>query len=85
MYDKKYRLVEIDAKKYNPMHDEVLNKICYPAYFVVGEVGWFLCEVFSWASGGMHRIRTSPVDSILYADNQFIVVTENTKYIFEVI
>ena len=84
MYDKKFRLVEIDAKKYNPMHEEILNKVCYPAYFVVGERGWFLCVVNEWP-GGTHRVHTSLVDNILYADNQIIVVTENTKYVFEVI
>jgi hypothetical protein len=84
MYNKKFRLVEIDAKKYNPMHEEILNKVCYPAYFNIGERGWFLCVVNEWP-GGTHRVHTSPVDNILYADNQIIVVTENTKYVFELI
>ena len=84
MYDKKYRLIDIETEKYNQMHEEILHKVCYPAYFVIGERGWFLCEVNEW-TGGTHRIHTSLVDNILYADNQFIVVTENTKYAFELI
>lgn len=85
MYNKKYRLQNIETERKNPMHTEILGKVCYLAYFKVGERGWFLCDTEE-AFDPVHRIHTSDVKDVQYTrGNQVIVSTENTKYVFEVI
>lgn len=45
MYNKKYRLIEIDRSDENKnVRDDMEGSICYLAYFNVGERGWFLYE-----------------------------------------
>ena len=83
MYNKKYRLKSIDTTINSSMYDELLGKVCYPAYFNRGEHGWFLCDV-EGSELFVHRIRTSPIKDVRYTiSNQIIVVTENTTYVFE--
>ena len=48
MYNKKYRLTNIITETYNPIHEDLTDKICYLAYFNVGERGWFLYQPNSW-------------------------------------
>lgn len=93
MYNKKYRLQNIETERNNPMHAEILGKVCYLAYFKKGERGWFLCDTeatFDCDTGAtfdpVHRIHISEVKDVQYTrGNQVIVSTENTKYVFEVI
>lgn len=86
MYNKKYRLVEVESfSTYNPVHDNIRDKICYLAYLKEGERGWFLCETDNMFDP-IHRIHTSTVKDVLYTrDNQIIVRTRNTKYVFKLI
>ena len=85
MYNKKYRLQNIETERKNPMHAEILGKVCYLAYFKKGERGWFLCDTEA-TFDPVHRIHTSEVKDVQYTrGNQVIVSTENTKDVFEVI
>lgn len=86
MYNKKYRCSKIDSHKDNPYHDAILGSVCYLAYLNVGERGWFLYEAEDWCGyEAAHRIHTSVIEHVKYNDNQVIVITENTKYIFDLI
>ena len=86
MYNKKYRLVEIEEfNKYNPVHDNIRGKICYLAYLNEGERGWFLYETDD-VFDPIHRIHTSTVKEVQYARcGEIIVFTRNTKYVFQVV
>lgn len=79
MFNKKYQLVDIVSKKKDvQLHKDALNQICYPAYFVVGESGFFVC-CLTYAT---HTIKTSLVKNVEYNDNKIVVTTENTRYTF---
>lgn len=84
MYNKKYRLTKIMTEIYNPIHDDMHEKVCYLAYFNVGERGWFLYEPNTWFDKA-HRIHTSIVKEVEYTDNKVVVTTQNTVYVFELI
>lgn len=85
MHSQKYRLVKIDTERPQLVHTSILNKICYIAYLKVGERGWFLCEVVDEIELP-HRIHTSEIQNIEYTcDNQVVVSTENTRYVFKVV
>ena len=84
MYNKKYycsKIVNLSGYN-NPIHDEIIGNVCYLAYFNVGERGWFLHES-DWCYG--NRIHTSVIKNVEYTDNQVIVTTQNTKYVFDLI
>lgn len=82
MYNKKYCLTQItELRKPNPMHEAILNTICYLAYLNPGEQGWFLSEMEDIFCG-VHRIHTSTVRSVEYNNPEIIVTTENTTYVF---
>lgn len=92
MYNKKYRLEKIEEfNRHNPIYEYIEGSICYPAYFNVGERGWFL-----WIEEGLikefaHRIHTSIVENIeyfddmAYEDDYIIVETENTRFKFRLV
>lgn len=94
MYNKKYIIEKIEEfNGHNPIYDGVEGRIAYPAYFNVGERGWFLYEadgLDSWFTSA-HRIHTSIVNNIEYFDNMaycddyFIVETQNTRFTFRLI
>lgn len=86
MYNKKYRLVEVEEfGRKNPVYNEMLGKVCYLAYFNVGETGWFLYEIDKWRDMP-HRVNTSIVEDVDYTlGDTVIVTTKNTRLIFEVI
>lgn len=85
MYNKKYRLEEIEEfGNHNDAYDGMNNRICYLAYLNVGERGWFLCEPQGWF-GSVHRIHTSVIKSVDYFDDHIIVVTQNTRFTFRLI
>lgn len=91
MYNKKYILEKIEEfNGHNYIYDNMEGCVCYPAYFNVGERGWFLIEpAFSFDT--VHRIHTSVVKSVNYYQNaqlssDYIAVeTQNTRYIFRLI
>ena len=84
MYNKKYRLEKIEEfGEHNSVYDSMEGSVCYPAYFNVGERGWFLCED-DW-NYKMHRIHTSAVTDVEYNDNQVVVTTRNTRLTFTLI
>ena len=87
MYSKKYRLQSIETANENPIHGEILGKVCYLAYFKVGERGWFLCDTEASSDRHVHRIHTSEVKVVEYhtRSHRVIVYTENTKYVFGVV
>lgn len=83
MYSKKYRLEKIEEMNIpNPIYLDMLNATCYPAYFKVGDRGWFLFEDYY---GSAHRIHTSTVKEVICTDSQLFVTTRNTKFTFTVI
>ncbi len=86
MYNKKYRLENFEEfNGHNPMYATMLDCVCYPAYFNVGERGWFLCVTDNW-SGTTHRVHTSIVKDVKYTrDNKIIVTTQNTRLTFSLI
>jgi hypothetical protein len=85
VYNKKYHLIDIESSKNNPLHTELKGKTCYLAYLNVGERGWFLCDTEEYFDP-VHRIHTSVIKDVKYShDNRITVITENTKYVFEVI
>lgn len=86
MYNKKYRIEKIEELiKHNPVYEGVEGSICYPAYFNVGERGWFLfIECNGWYEYA-HRIHTSTVKSVEYFDDYFIVETKNTRFTFRLV
>lgn len=82
-YNKKYRAVSVKTSEPREVHNNVEGKICYPAYFKVGERGWFLCEMSDVLfPTPVHRIHTSTVQKVEYYDNGLTVYTENTTYEF---
>lgn len=84
MYNKKYILKNIEElKRHNPLYDDIEGHTCYLAYLKPGERGWILHEEheYLWP----HRIHTSVVQAVQYKDDRVIVMTENTKFTFEVV
>ena len=82
MYNKKYILEKIEEfNGHNYIYDDVEGSICYPAYFNVGERGWFLYDVCCGYSA--NKIHTSRIKSVEYLDDVIIVVTQNTRFIFK--
>lgn len=86
MYNKKYRLVDIEEfNRPNPLYLEMRGCVCYPVYFNVGERGWFLYECDD-PYDYPHRIHTTTVKDVQYTrGNTIIVTTENTRFTFELI
>ena len=84
MYNKKYILEKIEEfNRHNFIYEGVEGSICYPAYFNVGERGWFLYIEDNGWSEYAHRIHTSTVQDVEYTrGNQIIVTTKNTKFTF---
>ena len=85
MHNKKYRLKSIATENMTDLHKNILGKVCYLAFFRVGERGWFLCDTEELMHP-VHKIHTSCVKDVKYTrGNQVVVSTENTLYVFEVI
>ena len=83
MFDKKYFIVSMESDYINPLHIAVRDSVCcYPAYFKIGERGWFLIED---KDGFTRKAHTSPVKRVVCEENRIIVQTVNTKYVFEAI
>lgn len=87
MYNKKYILEKIEEfNGHNSIYDGVEGRVAYPAYFNVGERGWFLWIEDGWFNEFAHRIHTSIVKDVKYTrGNQIIVTTQNTKFTFTLI
>lgn len=86
MYNKKYILEKIEEfNGHNHIYDDMEGRICHPAYFNVGERGWFLWIEDGWFDGFAHRIHTSTVKDVKYVDDTIIVETQNTKFVFRVV
>ena len=90
MYDKKYILEKIEEfNRHNHIYDDMEGKVCYPAYFKVGERGWFLYETVEYLPFGYftsaHRIHTSTVENVEYLDSCVVVKTHNTRLTFKLI
>lgn len=86
MYNKKYRLEKIEEfNRHNDIYDDMEGNVCYPAYFNVGERGWFLyIEDFGWYERA-HRIHTSVIKSVEYIDDTIVVETQNTRFLFKLV
>lgn len=87
MYNKKYILEKIEEfNGHNPIYEDVEGRVAYPAYFNVGERGWFLWIEDGWFNDFAHRIHTSIVKNAEYTrGNQIIVTTQNTKFTFTLV
>ena len=85
MYSRRYVIESIEEfGNHNRIYDGVEGCICYPAYFKVGERGWFLYVEDLFFKEYAHRIHTSIIQSVEYTNDGIIVVTENTKFVFRV-
>lgn len=83
MYDKKYRLDKIEEfNRHNPMYDDAEGKVCYLAYLYVGRRGLFLWQDNDHDYKIPHRVSTSVIENVEYADNKVIAITKNTKLTF---
>lgn len=83
-YNKKYRVVSVNTTEPHEVHNNVEGKICYPAYFKIGERGWFLCEMSEILfPTPVHRIHTSTVQKVDYYEDGLTVHTKNTTYVFK--
>lgn len=86
MYNKKYIIEEIEElNHHNPIYEGVLGRIAYPAYFNVGERGWFLWIEDGWLREFAHRIHTSVIQRVEYVNDTIIVKTENTRFKFRLV
>lgn len=87
MYNKKYIIEKIEEfNGHNPIYEDVEGRVAYPAYFNVGERGWFLWIEDGWFNELAHRIHTSIVKDVEYTrGNQIIVTTQNTKFTFTLV
>lgn len=90
MYSKKYIIEKIEEfNGHNDIYDGVGGRIAYPAYFHVGERGWFLwieeC-LYDWYREHAHRVHTSVIQSVEYLDDGGIIVeTRNTRLTFRLV
>lgn len=85
MYSKKYIAKSVTSSHRSECHNEVEGAICFPAYFKVGERGWFLFRHEEDFFNPYHRLHTSEVKAVEYGNNYIKVTTQNTEYLFEVI
>ena len=85
MYSKKYRIEIEEFNHHNYIYDDVEGSIAYPAYFNVGERGWFLYMEDCLFTEYAHRIHTSVVKSVEYVDDDIIVTTQNTRFVFKLV
>lgn len=86
MYSKKYRLEKIEEfNGHNYIYDDMVGSICHPAYFKVGERGWFLCKTDDYYFDRAHRIHTSTVQNVEYIDDTIVLETLNTRFSFRLI
>ena len=83
MCNKKYRLMNIVTDKYNPIHEPIIGKICFPAYFNIGERGWFLYKPYDLFDR-TEKVHTSVVEYYIKTPEGFTVQTNNSKYVFKV-
>lgn len=89
MYSNKFILEKIEEfNHHNSIYDWMEGRIAYPAYFNVGERGWFLVIEDLEFKEFAHRIHTSIIQRIIYIrDNEIIdsiiVTTENTRFTFK--
>lgn len=83
MYSKRYRIEKIEEfNQHNPIYEGVEGRIVYPAYFKVGERGWFLWVEDGWFKDFAHRIHTSVIQNVVYTDDKIFITTQNTKFTF---
>lgn len=91
MYSNKYILKKIDEfNHHNPIYEGVEGSIAYPAYFNVGERGWFLYIEDGLCKEFAHRIHTSIIQQIIYLRDEnvvdtIVVTTENTRFTFKLV
>lgn len=85
MYSKKYVLEKIEEfNGHNYIYDDMVGCVCHPAYFRVGDRGWFLYKHDDFFDRA-HRIHTSTVQSVDYTDDSIILETNNTRFLFRLI
>lgn len=86
MYSKKYILADVEEFKHiNPIYVDARGSISYPAYFNVGERGWFLYIEGSGWHETAHRIHTSKIEKVDYFDDRIVVKTQNTILTFKLV
>lgn len=86
MYNRKYIIEKIEEfNGHNSIYDGVEGRIAYPAYFNVGERGWFLWIEDGWFKEFAHRIHTSVIQNVIYVNDgeTIVVLTQNTRFTFK--
>lgn len=76
------RVIPKVGKPYNPIHEQVSDKIATVIDLTVGKRGWIAYMIDSdWGEDEWHRLHTSPIEKVTVGDNGEIeVVTRNTLY-----
>ena len=85
MFNKKYRIKCIEELTIsNPMNEQIRGKICYPAYFAVGERGMMLVDMEDAPSfWSIHHVFTTKVQKVTNTrDGGFAVTTKDSIYVF---
>lgn len=77
-----YILESVVSTRKNSLHSKVVNRICEPITFEVGESGFFLAL---FEDGEWHTIITTPIERIEMQNgyNSLVVHTKNSVYSFE--
>lgn len=75
-----YLLTDVTSRIHNPLHEDLVGRLCRPQDFRTGKFGWFLAEF----EDGWHRICTSIVkESSIDEESGILTVrTANSLYTF---
>ena len=78
-----YLLTDVVSKYQNPVHDELIGRLCRLEQFEPETFGWFKAEF----DDGLHRIRTSIVKDvgITEPEHDVILTTTNSVYTFSMV
>lgn len=81
MYDKRYILRYITEPPDESLYSDIVGNVCYPAYFRVGEKGWFLM-MNDVENDVPQRVCIPVVKSVQFAGDGFVVRTEGRRFSF---
>ena len=76
-----YILTDVSSKYNNPVHKDIIGRICMLDWFTPERFGWFKAKF----NDGWHRICTSIVKQVSVDDDgvHTELTTENSIYTFE--
>lgn len=74
-FQHRYKISDIqEFGIHNPAYDNVVGRVCYPAYIVKGERGLFLID----SDDGTipHRFLTSPIADVFCGESEILIRTQ---------